>query len=193
MVFVVALALWAGASWGQDPVRFRSVETVGFSNGSSGSFGQVQTINGVAKGTWFAGLGVGLDYYRFRSVPLFLSLSRDLAIGKRDWLYLFLNGGTDVAWYKRNLSGQDYIISSTFHGGAYWSGGLGYLWKLGEHSNKAVLLSAGYTQKKVKEHQTTAGGNCCCDIPCPLETPATMPAVYEYICRAYQLMIGFRF
>ena len=169
------------------------MESLGISSGSSGSFGQVQTVNGIAKGPWAVGLGAGVDYYRFRSIPLFLSVSRDLEIGKRDWLFLFLDGGTNVAWHMRNLAGQGYITSSTFHGGEYWSGGLGYLWKLGDHTNKAVVLAAGYTVKKLKEDQTTSTGNCCCGIPCPLETPASQQVVYEYLCRAYQFMVGFRF
>jgi hypothetical protein len=160
------------------------------SGGSSGNYFQLQTVNGVSKGPWFAGLGAGLDYYRFRSVPLFLSVTRDLAIGKRDWLFLYLDGGTNLPWYKRPDLMEDYIVSSVFHGGEYWSGGLGYLWKLGDHTSKAVLLSAGYTVKKLKEDQTPAYG-CPLLNPCPMTVPA--PVLYEYLCRSYQFMIGFRF
>ncbi len=187
------LALWAGAGLGQNPIKFRSTETVGLSSGSAGNYFQVQTVNGVSKGPWFVGLGAGLDYYRFRSVPLFLSVTRDLAVGKRDWLFLYLDGGTNLPWYKRPPGSLDSPgggeASSTFHSGEYWSGGLGYLWKLGDHSNKAVLLSAGYTVKKLSEDQAEVAG-------CPNQdicvVPAT-PVVYEYLCRAYQVMIGFRF
>jgi|HubBroStandDraft_2_1064218.scaffolds.fasta_scaffold122554_2 hypothetical protein len=191
---VALLALWAGAGLGQNPIRFRSTETVGLSSGSAGNCLQVQTVNGVSKGPWFVGLGAGLDYYRFRSVPLFLSVTRDLAVGKRDWLFLYVDGGTNLPWYKRPagslISPGGGEASSTFHSGEYWSGGLGYLWKLGDHTSKAMLFSAGYTVKKLTETQTMSS-NCCCGIPCPMVTPD--PILYEYLCRAYQLMIGFRF
>ena len=188
------LALWAGAGLGQNPIKFRSTETVGLSSGSAGNCLQVQTVNGVSKGPWFVGLGAGLDYYRFRSVPLFLSVTRDLAVGKRDWLFLYVDGGTNLPWYKRprgSLITPEGAATSAFHSGEYWSGGLGYLWKLGEHSNKAVLLSVGYTVKKLSEYQTALGSGCPLAGVCPVTPASTF--VYEYLCRAYQLMIGFRF
>jgi len=192
--FVVGVGFGQGAgqstSFGQSHVQFRSTEWVGLSSGEVGSAGQVQTVNGVAKGPWFVGVGAGLDYYRFRSVPLFLSVTRDQAIGKRDWLFLYVDGGTNVPWYTRTITPEDNISSSTFHGGEYWSGGLGYLWKLGDHTSKAILFTAGYTVKKLKEDQTQMFG-CPLANPCP-PTPF-QPAVFEYLCRAYQFMIGFRF
>jgi hypothetical protein len=193
IVLVAALVLWSGVSWGQDPTRFRSVESLGLSSGSSGSFGQVQTVNGIAKGPWSVGLGAGVDYYRFRSVPLFLSVTRDLAIGKRDWFFLYLDGGTNLPWYKRPagaLITPEGGFNSVFHSGEYWSGGLGYLWKLSDHSKKAVLFSVGYTAKRLREDQTTAE-NCPIAGGCPIVAPTT--AVVEYLCRAYQFMVGFRF
>jgi len=187
------LALCAGAGLGQNPIKFRSTETVGLSSGSAGNCLQLQTVNGVSKGPWFVGLGAGLDYYRFRSVPLFLSVTRDLAVGKRDWLFLYVDGGTNLLWYKRPagslITPGGGEASSTFHSGEYWSGGLGYLWKLGDHSKNAVLFSAGYTVKKLREDQTEVSG---CPIGEICVVPPT-PVVYEYLCRAYQLMIGFRF
>ena len=186
----MACALSVGVGFGQSRVQFRSTEWVGLSSGQVGSAGQVQTVNGVAKGPWFVGVGAGLDYYRFRSVPLFLSVTRDLAIGKRDWLFLYLDGGTNVPWYTRNITPEDNITSSAFHGGEYWSGGFGYLWKLGDHSSKAVLFSAGYTVKKLREDETQTF-DCPPGVPCPLTT--SQRAVFEYLCRAYQFMIGFRF
>jgi hypothetical protein len=191
---VAALALWAGGCLGQNPIQLRSTETSGLSSGSAGSYFQLQSVNGVSKGPWFAGLGAGLDYYRFRSVPLFLSVTRDLAVGKRNWFVLYLDGGTNLPWYKRragSLVTPEGAASSVFHSGEYWSGGVGYLWKLGEHSKKAVLLSAGYTVKKLTEDQTAQDPGCPLAGNCP-GTPASS-VVYEYLCRAYQLMIGFRF
>src|SRR5580658_3238373 len=187
------LALWAGAGLGQNPIKFRSTETVGLSSGSAGNCLQVQTVNGVFQGPWFVGLGAGLDYYRFRSVPLFLSVTRDLAVGKRDWLFLYVDGGTNLPWYKRpagSLITPGGGFNSVFHSGEYWSGGLGYLWKLSDHSKKAVLLSVGYTVKRLREDQTMAE-NCPLAGGCPITAPST--AVFEYLCRAYQVMIGFRF
>jgi hypothetical protein len=195
MIKKIALTMvfaWVAAIvYGQAPVKFRSTEWLGFSSGEVGSAGQVQTVNGVSKGPWFLGLGGGVDYYRFRSVPLFLSVTRDISLGKRDWLFLYLDGGINEPWYKRPASTDDSYSSSSFHSGGYYSGGVGYLWKLGAKTSKALLFTAGYTVKKLKEDQFGSMINCGNGIPCPLEYPETV--VYEYLCRAYQFMVGFRF
>jgi hypothetical protein len=169
----------------QSPVQLRSTEWVGISAGQVGSAGQIQTVNGVSKGPWFVGVGAGLDYYRFRSVPLFLSVTRDIALGKRDWLFLYVDGGTNLPWYKRPETTENNYVSDAFHGGEYWSGGLGYLWKLGDHTSKAVLLSAGYTVKKLTEDETVVGG--CYGMNC------NVAERFEYLNRMYLFMIGFRF
>jgi hypothetical protein len=139
-------------------------------------------------GPWFAGVGAGLDYYRFRSVPLFLSVTRDIQLGKKDWLFLYLDGGTNLPWYKRPETPEPAYTGDAFHGGEYWSGGLGYLWKLGDHSRKEVLFSAGYTVKKLSEDQSY---QCPPGDFCPLIVSQT--TAYEYLNRMYQFMIGFRF
>src|SRR5579863_8661329 len=170
---VVVCLLASAAAFGQSPLKFRSVESVGLSSGSSCNCAVIETVNGVSKGPWFAGLGAGVDYYRFRSVPLFLSVTRDLAIGKRDWVFLYLDGGTNLPWYKRpagSLITPEGGFNSVFHSGEYWSGGLGYLWKLSDHSKKAVLLSVGYTVKKLREDQTMAQ-NCPLAGGCPIVAP----------------------
>lgn len=185
--------LGCAAAFGQSPLNFRSVESVGLSSGSSCNCGLIETVNGVSRGPWFAGLGAGVDYYRFRSVPLFLSVTRDIAIGKENWFFLYLDGGTNLPWYKRPpgaLITPESGFNSVFHSGEYWSGGVGYLWKLGDHSKKAVLFSAGYMVKKLREDQTAAA-NCPLLGGCPTAPPST--AIFEYLCRAYQFMIGFRF
>jgi hypothetical protein len=189
-VFVAGAGFAQSAGFAQGRVQFRSTEWVGLSSGEAGSAGQIQTVNGISKGPWFVGVGAGVDYYRYRSVPLFLSVTRDLAIGKRDLLFLYLDGGTNVPWYTRTSTPEDYFTSDGFHAGEYWSGGLGYLWKLGDHTSKAVLFSVGYTVKKLSEDQTTPS-DCCCGIPCPMTLPG--PVVYEYLNRMYQFMVGFRF
>ena len=53
---------------------FSSTTQVGMLEGSSGTSFQFQTINGARYRNWFAGIGIGYDRYRLRSVPLFLDL-----------------------------------------------------------------------------------------------------------------------
>ncbi len=174
----------AGRGIAQNRFKFRSTEWLGLSTGQVGGTGAIQTVNGMAWGPWFAGVGAGVDYYRLRSVPLFLSLTRDIALGKNNWLYLFADGGKNVPWHGSSTEQRDEFEISNFGGGGYWAGGVGYLWGLGGHTSKAVLISAGYTVKKQSEDQRAT-------IFCPLEG---CPLVhYAYLNQYYLFMIGFRF
>lgn len=177
-----------GGVSGQSPYKFRSSESLGISDGQLGGYFQLQTINGVARGPWFLGAGAGLDYYRFRTVPMFLSASRDLWFNKRDGMALFLNGGTNLPWERGG--GSPITGRSSYSGGQYWSGGASYVCKLGEHTQRAVFFSAGYEIKKMREKYTSEitppcylGGNCS----------ISQSVYYQFLNRILFLMIGYRF
>src|SRR5882757_8092861 len=103
------------------PWKFRSTEYVGWLNGQDGNYGLVQTVNGLYKRSWFLGIGTGLDYYRFRSVPLFLSVTKEL-MPKKNGLFLNLDGGFNFRSYRRPPDWYSAGFStSKFHRGPYWS------------------------------------------------------------------------
>src|SRR6202012_2153650 len=113
--------LCASVCMGQQGLKFRNENYVGVTSGQLGGYGSVQTVNGVYKGPWFVGLGAATDYYEYRSVPLFVSVQRDLIpggnggaknggssggdgttrIGGGSGFFVRLDGGVDVPWYKR--------------------------------------------------------------------------------------------
>jgi hypothetical protein len=179
---------------------YRSDNYVGLSAGEWGNYGLLQTVHGVYNGPWFIGAGAGLDNYRFRSVPLFLSVTRDLPVGpraagiKRGGLFVDLDGGTNLPWYKRTIEPYDGFTSSKFHAGAWWSAGVGYKWKLSAAagSRKALLLSVNYSEKRLKETQT--GQSTCYTSSCPLiVSPNLQPFIYEYLNRVFLFKLGFQF
>ena len=75
LLLLIGCILVVTTSRAQHSWKFRSDNYAGIATGEMGSYGLFQTINGLYKGPWFLGLGTGLDYYRFRSVPLFLSVT----------------------------------------------------------------------------------------------------------------------
>jgi hypothetical protein len=176
------------ACFGQHAGRFRSDNYVGLSIGQMGSYGEGQTVNGLSRGPWFVGLGAGLDYYRFRSVPIFLSANRDLLSDKRSSLFLILDGGVDLPWYNRKpLPYQN--LTSSFSAGAYWKTGLGYRWRFSEAGRKALLFSATYGTSQLTERQTTKGG--CYDPPaCTVNSETD---TYDYTNRTVRLGVGVEF
>jgi hypothetical protein len=188
IVLAVIFILTTRVGFGQNRLTFRSTEWLGLSAGEAGNAVAVQTVNGLTKGPWFAGVGAGIDYYRFRSAPLFLSVTRDIAVGKKDWLFLYVDGGANVAWYKPAPIEGYAGGSDVFHGGSYWNGGLGYVWKLGEHTGKAIQFTAGYVVKRMKEDQLLG---CPIGVLCDPGYPR--PIEYDYLLRAFQFMAGFRF
>jgi hypothetical protein len=172
--------LWLGPALAQSatPWKFRSLDYIGGLRGEDGDFFQIQTVNGLYKKSWFLGVGTGLDYYRYRTIPLFVSVVKDLMPG-RNGLFISLDLGTDLPSYKRPVSSYDYA-KSHFHPGLYWGADLGYKIKLSSHSSRELLLTAGYSYKELKEDQT--GGPYACPIgaPCPLETDSGPATRYTY-------------
>ena len=180
----------AGPASGQDKLKFRSTEWAGLVSGQVGNAFQVQTVNGVYRGPWFVGAGAGLDGYRLLSMPLFLSVSREISLGKREGLFLFANGGTNIPLRNQSIPGYPYDapMGNAWHPGLFMNAGLGYEWKLGENSDKAILVSIGYMEKKLTE--TNSGLSCPYCQPGPVAAPEQIK--YEFLNRAYQFMVGFR-
>ena len=175
--------------YGQKAWRLRSDSYIGLSIGELAPYGQGQTVNGFSKGPWFLGLGAGLNYYHFRNIPLFLSVTRDLPVSdKKNRLFLILDGGIDLPWYKRGFPLYQRTISS-FRPGPYWSAGMAYRWPLSEHGRLALLFSAAYAMKKLTERQTTSAA---CYNP-PDCTVTSLTDKYEYLDRNLTLAVGVEF
>lgn len=192
-LLIAAFSLCAGVCAGQAPWKFRSDNYFGLAAGEVGEQGHLQTVNGLYKGPWFLGLGAGVDDYRYRSIPLFLSVTRDLpAFGNRSGLFLYLEGGIDLPWYKRTLNAyqEQMIISDKFQAGPWGSAGLGYKWRICARTDKALLFSAGYSMKKLTEKVVSKSQ--CYTYSCPLE-PMQQTYIYDYLNHTFLFLVGFRF
>ena len=164
--------------------KFSSQQYVGLLEGEKGSAFQLQTVNGLKYKTWFTGIGVGLDYYTYRSVPLFLSINKEFLLG-RNSIYALLDGGYNFPWYKREEGRGNNFISSDFSGGFYWSGGVGY--KIAVNKNRdAVLLNLGYSFKHMQEMQEMPV--FCINPPCD-----SMFEKYDYKLNRLSLKLGYQF
>jgi len=125
--------------------RFQSVNQVGLVDGGMDTDFHLQTINGLRFGNWFTGIGVGIDYYYVRSVPLFLDV-RNYWFKKRNSPFAYADIGINFPWAKDN--GNDFVAQDiNYNQGLYYDIGLGY--KLGLGNNHALLLSTGFTFKRL--------------------------------------------
>ena len=118
--------------------RFQSVNQVGLVDGGMDTEFHLQTINGLRFGNWFTGIGVGIDYYYVRSVPLFLDV-RNYWFKKRNSPFAYADIGINFPWAKDN--GNDFVAQDiNYNQGLYYDIGLGYKLGLGNnHESRQAM------------------------------------------------------
>jgi hypothetical protein len=179
------LLLVSAANAQQHPkVQFASINQFGFLAGSSDQAFQVQTVNGLAHKTWFVGVGLGLDYYNKKTIPLFADLRRNLS-QKHQAPFIYLDLGASMPW-KKEEKGE--WVTSTWGSGFFYEAGIGYSFPV----NRVLSMncSAGYSQKSLHETRTTTGG-IIIDFP-PYEREP-LKDYYDYTCRRFSLKVALRF
>lgn len=179
-ILVVCLAL-SGTISAQSAYPFRSQEYIGMHNGESGAALSLQTINGVQHKDWFMGLGAGLDYYRLRSIPLFLSVSRFITPAQRSF-FISADGGVNFMWPQTD---KTIVYDSRWKPGLYAAGSVGYKIGLKDKSD-AFLMSIGYSAKYLKEKRETP--TICFNPPC-----APTVETYNYGLNRLSIRLGWQF
>ena len=156
---------------------FSSINQLGLSVGELNEAFQIQTINGLRYKTWMAGIGIGLDEYRFRSVPLFFVLRKELW-KKSNTPFLYNDIGLNFPWVKNNQK-INYAIAD-FKLGLYYDAGLGYKITL---KKQALVFSAGFSLKQLRENRSIY--SCPFGAPCREEKD-----VYNYSLKRVSLKLG---
>lgn len=171
--------------------RFQSINAAGLVNGEAGPAFQVQTINGIQHKSWFGGIGVGMDFYRFRSIPVFADLRKTFGHGSNK-PFVYADGGISCTWATDKEKGY-YANDSHFSNGLYLDGGMGY--EIHISGKNALLLSVGYSYKKVADRFPTF-------MPYPLDympnvqNPYGSPGptnTYNYYLHRISIKIGWAF
>ena len=136
------------ASPSQHKIKIVAENLAGLEVGEHGSKASLQTILGASKGSWFAGAGTGIDWYYKRSIPVFISVARDLLHNGNRSLYARLNGGVNYPW-KTAKSAPDIwgYENAKQTEGLYWTGGIGYRIGIGR-KHDAILMEVAYSYKK---------------------------------------------
>src|SRR5215203_3590562 len=80
---------------------FTSINQVGIGWGGSGEGLQLQTINGLSYKTYSAGIGIGLDYYWARTIPLFIDLRKNI-FSKKQTPFVYADLGLNMPWVKED-------------------------------------------------------------------------------------------
>lgn len=111
---------------------------------------QWQVVNGLKfNNNWFVGAGAGMDYYRFRSVPIFLSVKKEGLFKKP--LFAYVDGGVALPAATEAEKAQSSFFSK-FYTGFYSELGLG--WSIKATRKTSYLLSLGYSIRTMKDKAT---------------------------------------
>ena len=179
----IALSLTVHAQETKKPkdcgCSFSSTNQIGLLEGSTGTSFQFQTINGARYKNWFAGIGIGYDRYRVRSVPLFLDLRWTL-FSRPNTPFVYGDVGYNFAWPEDRDT--DNWWESEFRGGVYYDAGIGY--RLGIGKTQGIVFSGGFSMKRIREERlTTICGFAGC-------TPNNEVELYDFKLRRISLKVG---
>ena len=164
--------------------RFQSINQLGAVQGELEGAFLLQSVNGIRLGQWFTGIGVGLDNYRFRGVPLFADV-RHYILNKQRTPFIYADGGIHINWLTDSQKApKGFGTSSDFKNGVYTDFGVGY--SLGFKNNMAVLFSAGYSYKNITEKRSIP--LWCLLPPCPVNIET-----FRYGLNRVSLKVGIQF
>lgn len=169
----------------QQKSRFSSQTYAGLIVGETYSDLQVQTINGIKWNKWFGGIGTGIDWHYFRTVPVFASVNRDLLKKGKNTLLVTADAGINLPWKKSDLFYDAYVTDTKLKGGLYWGAGIGYRFEVGKNTN-ALQMNFGYSFKQSKEEIINVYP--CLSPPC---NPVT--DVFEYRLNRLSIRLGWIF
>lgn len=164
-------------------ISVQSISNIGLLEGSNGSSFSLQTILGKQFNKSFSGIGVGLDYYRFRSIPLFVDLRQEF--GKsRNAFFIYGNMGYNFDWLTdEGKQETSFSTIAKFKGGVYYDAGIGYKYAFKDF--QALLFSVGYSYKQIRVKDFAR--SVCIVGTCPLETE-----IYRYSLPRWVVKVGWR-
>lgn len=152
-LLLTAIAFLAAASViAQVKPRYAGSFEIGMMNGSAETNGYLQTSHGVQYQNWFAGLSTGIDYYRFRTVPVLFELKKQFSSGTVRPFVSFA-AGTSLPWLMASEKNVRWIWwqgdTSDYYKGLAMEASLGVV--LRAKAKPSFTIQAGWSQKNVEE------------------------------------------
>lgn len=180
---IIALLLCFYAATAQKKIQYQTSIEAGLLEGQQGSAIQIHLSPGIKMNTWNVGMGVGLDYYDVRSIPVYLNLQKSVFSKDRS-PFLYLKGGYHFPWVKNADNDRNWWQQKETMGGLYYNGGIGY--QLPALKGGSLFFAAGYSYKFYAEE--TSQQVVCITQPCP-----EYKERFEYKLRRVSLTTGLRF
>ena len=161
--FFIALFFSSGANAQKKPIKFHSINQVELIGGANAVNVGYQTVNGVKFSNWFSGIGIGVDNYRYISLPLFIDGRWYFGDEKNGFIYGDIGYNSPM----KNKPGKEIYYYNSYHfaGGIYTDFGIGYQVSLNKYSSFAFSL--GHTYKELQNKVGVV--NPCLVAPCPVD------------------------
>ena len=127
---------------------FRLITSGGMAIGQKKISPLFQVILGFYYHRFSAGIGAGYDDYRFHSIPLFADMRFNF--GRNDVSFIYADLGYNFP-FKISRQTDAFKTSDIYKGGFYGDFGMGF--KMFTHRRHALLFSAGYSIKDIRNIQ----------------------------------------
>lgn len=114
----------------------------GVAGGDEATKPVIQLSGGLMFGSFYTGIGVGGDFYHFRTIPLFADLR--YSFGRKKSLFVYANGGYNFVG-GGNLKNEFGGAEEHLKGGLYLDGGIGL--ELVASPVDRVGISIGFSRK----------------------------------------------
>ena len=150
-LLVVILIMVYATTWAQktNKIQYMNRSSMGILVGGSDRSMSLQTINGISYKTYSAGIGIGIDYYHTKTIPVFVDLKKNI-FNRQKTPFVYLDLGyslpsdskvTSTNWWKTDIS--------EFGKGYYYDAGIGYQFPV--KGRVAIQFSLGYNLKQMSE------------------------------------------
>jgi hypothetical protein len=151
---IISFLIYFSASAQNKKVEFHSINQFAIVGGESQMNSAFQTVNGAKFFDWFTGIGIGIDNYRYKTLPLFIDGRWFFGDDKNGFVY----GDIGYNFPMKNKPGKEISYYSSYHftEGVYTDIGIGY--KAPLYKKSSLLFSLGYSYKEL---QTKIGVNAC--------------------------------
>ncbi len=155
IVLLICSSLFSSGQKKTSNYTFHSINSLSFLNGENEVSAGLQSVNGFQKGNWFGGIGVGIDYYIYRTIPVFVDFRYEFGKNKNKF-FAYADAGASFVWIEETFNDEPIIwegsSSSKFYNGVYTDAGFGY--SLYMKKAGAFCLSLGHSHKTLREDVT---------------------------------------
>lgn len=157
LVFTTCCLIFGSFSFAQK-TEFYLAPQAGLLNGNKQASQMFGLTAGVANKQWVYGIGSSIDYYQFRSIPVYAEVKKIFG-NKTNSPFIYANAGKNMDWVLENQHQHPQYwgwgaptVDCNFSSGSFLEAGTGV--NIKNKKEKGMFLSLGYSRKNLNESWT---------------------------------------